>query len=53
MFPSAGLNMKVVLYIASCAAALLYLGMANAQGYVPFASPTSKSSEHTANHFHK
>ncbi|MGA2187844.1 MAG: hypothetical protein ABSH33_04900 [Steroidobacteraceae bacterium] len=54
MFPSAaGMNLKVVLYIASCAVALLYLGLANAHGYVPFASPTSKSSEHTANHFHK
>ena len=54
MLPSAaGMKLKISLYIASCAVALLYLAVANAQGYVPFASPTSRSSEHTANHFHK
>lgn len=46
-------QIKVWLYIAWCAMALLYLGIANARGYVPFASQSSVSSSHTANHFHK
>jgi hypothetical protein len=50
---AAGMKLKMSLYLASCATALLYLGLANAHGYVPFASPTSRSSDHTANHFHK
>ncbi len=46
-------NLKVWLYIVCCTIALLYLGIANASGYVPFASQASVSSSHTANHFHK
>jgi hypothetical protein len=46
-------KLKVWLYIACCAMALLYLGIANARGYVPFASRASVASSHTANHFHK
>jgi hypothetical protein len=46
-------NWRLWLYIAACACALAALGVANARGYVPFASPQSKVSEHTANHFHK
>jgi hypothetical protein len=44
---------SVWLYLASCAIALAYLTVANAQGYVPFAARASKNSEHTASHFHK
>ncbi len=46
-------NLKVWLYIVWCCMALLYLGIANARGYVPFASQAFVSSSHTANHFHK
>lgn len=46
-------NLRLWLYIVTCACALAYLGVANARGYVPFATRQSKSSEHTANHFHK
>jgi hypothetical protein len=46
-------KLKLWLYIACCAVALLYLGIANARGYVPFASQASVSPSHTANHFHK
>ncbi len=46
-------NLRAGLYLLVCVVALLYLAVANAQGYVPFATPTSRSSEHTANHFHK
>jgi len=47
------ITLRAGLYALVCAIALLYLAMANAQGYVPFATPTSRSSVHTANHFHK
>jgi hypothetical protein len=50
---NAGLTLKTLLYMVGCALALIYLGVGNARGYVPFASPMSKASEHTANHFHK
>jgi hypothetical protein len=46
-------KIQVWLYIVICATALLYLGIANARGYVPFASQASVASSHTANHFHK
>jgi hypothetical protein len=46
-------KLKVWLYIVWCAITLLYLGIANARGYVPFASQASVSPSHTANHFHK
>jgi len=48
-----GLNPKIILYIATCCLSLGYLGVANARGFVPFASPTSKYSGTTAGHFHK
>ncbi len=51
--PEPASKLKKSLYVASCALALLYLTVANAQGYVPFASRMSKAPEHTANHFHK
>lgn len=47
------MNLKAMVYLAVCAVALVYLTVANAAGYVPFASRTSRASEHTANHFHK
>jgi hypothetical protein len=46
-------KLKVWLYIVCCVMALLYLGIANARGYVPFASQAAVSSSHTTNHFHK
>ena len=46
-------KLKVWLYIACCAVALLYLGIANARGYVPFVSQASRFSSHSVNHFHK
>lgn len=52
MLPSVE-KLKVWLYIVCCATALLYLGIANARGYVPFSSQSSMSPSHTANHFHK
>ncbi len=47
------INLRAASYVLVCAIALLYLAVANAEGYVPFATPTSRSSEHTVNHFHK
>jgi len=47
------MTLRAGLYLLVCAIALCYLAVANAQGYVPFTTPTSRSSEHTANHFHK
>lgn len=53
MWPDSRIKMKASLYVAVCLAALAYLTVANASGYVPFASQAIRSSEHTANHFHK
>jgi hypothetical protein len=51
--PAQRRNLSLWLYVALCAAVLVFLGAANARGYVPFAGRQTKSSEHTANHFHK
>jgi hypothetical protein len=50
---SAGISRNLLGYAALCLIALAYLAAANAEGYVPFASPTARASQHTANHFHK
>jgi hypothetical protein len=42
-----------VIYTLFCLIALSYLLVANAKGYVPFASPTTRAAQGTANHFHK
>ena len=51
--PASNFSFRALAYVAICLAALVYLGAANARGYIPFASPLSKSTEHTAQHFHK
>ena len=47
------MNLRGLLYAMVCFVALSYLLIANARGYVPFASPATRSSGATANHFHK
>jgi hypothetical protein len=42
-----------LIYGALCLVALLYLGAANARGYVPFAAPITKAVDHNASHYHK
>jgi hypothetical protein len=46
-------NPRALAYLAMAAAALLYLAVANAKGYMPFASNRSHVSTGTASHFHK
>jgi hypothetical protein len=53
MWPDSRIKLKASLYAAVCLAALAYLAVANAAGYVPFTSQATRTSEHTANHFHK
>jgi len=53
MGPDSKIKLKAWLYAAVCLAALAYLTVANAAGYVPFTSQATRSAEHTANHFHK
>jgi hypothetical protein len=47
------MNWNAMIYPAVCVLALLYLTVANATGYVPFAGRTSRTSGHTAFLFHK
>jgi hypothetical protein len=47
------MNLRVIFHSVLCLLAVAYLLVANAYGYVPFATPTEHASQGTANHFHK
>ena len=47
------MNWRNAIYGAFCALALTYLAVANARGYIPFATSAQRGFGGTANHFHK